>query len=80
MNLFKWGSSSLPGHIVLWELIFSTSGFLFFVAQSDSAGTLTLRVVLWTAFVWGAAGALAAIVFWYAVTLPLLVRRKGKDK
>jgi hypothetical protein len=77
VNLFKWIASSLFGHLVLAEILFSVPGFLESMSRSDFEGPLTIEWVLWSAFVWCSLGALGAVVFWYAVTSPLINRRKG---
>lgn len=77
MNVFKWGGSSLPRHIALWEMFFSLPMFILFLKLIYSEGTLTFDWAVWMAFLWAMAGLVAAIIFWYAMVLPLQQRRDG---
>jgi hypothetical protein len=76
MNLRKRLSSSLQGHIVLSELLFSLPLFLVFLIQSHSEGSLTVKWALYLAMVWAAGGVLGGAIFWYAVSLPLIKGRQ----
>jgi hypothetical protein len=76
MNFLKRASSSLGGHILLWEIVFSLPLFLMFLLKSNSEGTLTFEWAIHLAIVWSVLGVLAATTFWYLVSLPL---KKGRD-
>lgn len=78
MNLFKWGSSSLFGHIVVAELVYSLPLFIALSASNYSEGTLTISWAVWIAFVSATTGLIGAIVFWYAVTSQLIMCKRRK--
>lgn len=66
----------MHGNILLWEVGFSVPLFLTFLLKSSSEGTLTLGWAIHAAFVISIGGAVAAIIFWYGVALPL---KKSRD-
>jgi hypothetical protein len=77
MKLLKRASSSLMGHVALFESFFSLPLSLIFLRINYLEGTLTplwaLRVILVSAV----GGVIPALVLWYTVTSPLVKRRKG---
>jgi hypothetical protein len=76
-KLLKRASSSLLGNVVLVEVLFSAPLCLIFLSQSYAEKTLTVSWTAWLIVVWAAMGAAAAVVFWYAVSLPL-IKSRGK--
>jgi hypothetical protein len=62
-RFFKWGSSSLIGHLALFELTCGIPLFLFSVLTKDSDRTLTIASALYMAFVCSALVALGAALF-----------------
>jgi hypothetical protein len=77
-KFFKWGSSSLIGHLVLFEATCATPLFLFALGTMYSEGTLTLGWALYMAVVCSALVAIGAALFWYSFSLPLIKRRGEK--
>jgi hypothetical protein len=75
MNLVKRVTSSLRGHIVLSEVLFSLPLFLVFLFQSYFDGALTLEWGIYLAVLWAASGVLGAVCLWYLVSLPLIKSR-----
>ena len=71
-KLFDWAGKSLIGHVVLFELSFSTILFVTLAGSNYQQGTLTLEWGLLIALVCVVSGALVAGFYWYTVTLPLL--------
>jgi hypothetical protein len=77
-SFFKWGSSSLVGHLALFELTCGIPLLFFSVATMYSDGTLTMAFALYMAFVCSALVAVGAALFWYTFSKPLLKRRGAK--
>ena len=75
-SFFKWGSSSLIGHIVLVETFSAIPIAIAFLSVDDSA--LTVLRVLRVALIFGAYGIAAGAALWYTVSLPLMKRRSGR--
>jgi hypothetical protein len=65
--------SSLLGHIVVFEIVWSLPLYLiFFVTNSD----WTVAWAIYAAFLCAAAGAACGAFLWFVVTAPRLRRRK----
>jgi hypothetical protein len=79
MTLVGRLARSLPGHIALFEFAFSAPLFLFFVYSNFEEGTLTAEWLVYLAVLWISLGAVGAVFFWYAVSLPLIKRRDSRD-
>lgn len=77
-KFFKWGSSSLIGHVVLFETTCATPLFLFSIGAMYSEGTLTVVRALYMFVVCSALVAVGAALFWYTFSLPLIKRRGEK--
>jgi hypothetical protein len=77
-KFFKWGSSSLKGHLVLFELFFSIPLLVTFLVSDYSDGTLTIGWAIWSVFVWAIAGAAVAVAFWFTVSSALIKNRRDK--
>lgn len=77
-KFFKWGSSSLSGHLVLFEVTCATPLFIFALGTMYSEGTLTVVRALYMAIVCSALVAIGAALFWYTFSLPLIKRRGEK--
>jgi hypothetical protein len=80
MNLLKRAASSLLGHIVFFQAVFSLPLFLFFLSENHSQGTLTVESAIYLAALWSAFGAVGAAFFWYTMSLPLIRRRQGDQR
>ena len=79
-KFFNWCYSSLLGHVVLMQLCFSLPLLLVFLPTISSQGTLTVAWVLYMFFAFTTLGAVCAVLFWYALTLPLMKNRRGKRR
>jgi len=67
---------SLRGHIALSEVAFGLPGFLIFLYQDYSQGTLTLAWATYLAVLWTSLAVVGAAILWFTVTLPLVNSRK----
>lgn len=79
-RLFKWGSSSLGGHLVLFEIFVSMPLFLIFVGLTSSEGTLTMNWGLRLAVIWFAIGATLAVLCWHVISLPIINKKNGRPR
>jgi hypothetical protein len=77
-RFFNWGSSSLVGHLTLFELTYGIPLFFFSVATMYSDHRLTMASALYMALVCSALVAVGAALFWYTFSKPLLKRRGTK--
>jgi hypothetical protein len=77
-RFFKWGSSSLIGHLALFETTCGMPLFIFSVVTMYSERTLTIASALYMAFVCSVLVAVGAALFWYTFSKPLLKRRGAK--
>ena len=75
-SFLKWGSHSLIGHVVLFQLFWSVPMVILFWESNYSNGTLMIGRVLSGVFVASLCGLAVAILGWYTVSLPLIKRRK----
>jgi CHASE2 domain-containing sensor protein len=78
-KFFKWGSSSLTGHVVFFEVICATPLLLFALGTMYSQGRLTVISALYMAVVCSVLVAVCAGLFWYTFSLPLIKRRADKS-
>jgi hypothetical protein len=78
-RFFKWGSSSLIGHVVLFEVICAAPLLSFSIGTMYSEGTLTVLSTLYMAVVCSVLVAVGAALFWYTFSLPLIKRRGDKS-
>lgn len=77
-RFFKWGSSSLLGHIVLSEVFFTTPLSIMFFYSNYTEGELTVSWALYIAFMGALLGVVGAMLLWYLVSLPLIKERGGR--
>jgi hypothetical protein len=78
MTFAKWASTSLIGHVVLFELTFSIPMSFLMIYLNYVEGTLTASWALWLFFVSALLGSVGAGAIWYTITLPLIKRQKRK--
>jgi hypothetical protein len=76
-RFFKWCTSSLLGHLVLMQVCFSLPLLAFFLPTIYLQGDLTVAWALYMVFASMVLGAVCAVIFWYAVTSPLIKSRDG---
>jgi hypothetical protein len=74
-RFFKWSSSSLIGHLAIFQLLCALPLFIWSLATMKSEGTLTMGSVLRMALVCSTLVAVAAALFWYSVSSPLIKSR-----
>lgn len=74
----KSATHSVWGHIVFIQAIYSAPLFALFLGWNYLDGTLTARQGAWLALICSGTGVLAAVVGWYAILQPLLLRKKAK--
>lgn len=77
-KLFKWGSFSLLGHIVLSEIFFATPLSLMFLYLNYREGALTASWALHIALYGAVLGIAFAVLLWYIVSLPLIKQRRDR--
>jgi len=73
---FKWGSSSILGHVALSEALFGVPMFLFALTSMYAEDTLTISSTLKLGLLCAAAAAIFAVTFWYSISSNLIKRRK----
>lgn len=74
-KFFSWGSSSLLGHVVLFEVLAGTPLLAAAIPTMYSQDTLTVGSALRIAILCAVLVALGASLFWYTFSLPLIRRR-----
>ena len=77
-KFFKWCSSSLKGHLALFEVTCGIPLFLFSVLSMYVERSLTIASVLYMAVVCSVLVALGAGLFWYTFSKPLMKKRGAK--
>ena len=77
-RFFKWGSSSLIGHLAPFETTCGIPLFLFSLATMHSEGMLTIASALYMGFVCSVLVAVGAALFWYTFSKALLKGRSTK--
>jgi hypothetical protein len=83
MPFLNWARSSLLGHIVLFELLFSLPEFLIFEFMNYRDGALTVTGTLRIAITAVVGGAVFATLVWFTISLPFrrrLKREKGDNE
>jgi hypothetical protein len=76
MTLSKRISSSLLGHVALFEVILSAPAFAYGLASNYSDGLLTPAFTIEMAVELAAIGAAVGFAVWHCITLPLIRRQK----
>ena len=76
VNLFRWGSSSIAGHIVLWELVVSLPLLLSLGYEVYTEGDLTVHWAIWMTALCALAGLVLGLGFWSVVVRPLKNRKR----
>jgi hypothetical protein len=74
-NELQRAIASLPGHIVLFEAVFSLPLFSYFLLHTYRQGTLSLSWALYLLLLWSILGAVGGAFFWYVISQPLTRRR-----
>ena len=74
-RFFKWGSTSLRGHLVLFELTCAVPLFVWSLATMRDEGTLTIGSALRMALVCSVLVAIGAVLFWHTFSSPLIKSR-----
>jgi hypothetical protein len=77
--LLKRASSSLVGHIVLFQLFFALPMFILFVYLNYSEGTLTFSWGVWIAFVSVCGGLFMALFLWFTLSRWFVYLRRDTD-
>ena len=75
-QVFKWGSSSLLGHVVVCEALFGVPMFLFALTSMHAENTLTISSALRLGILCAVMAAIIAVAFWYSISSNLTKRRK----
>ena len=79
MRFLKWAATTLAGHLVLWQIVFSIPLFIVLLWFEIDDGRLTLFQAIYDAVLVSAGGVVVAVLIWYMLTSPLLQRLK-KDR
>jgi hypothetical protein len=79
MKLWTWASSSLRGHVVLFELFVALPNWVLLSMANYSEGTLSLNWSAHIAFYCLLGGASVAVLFWFTITSPWLKRKARKS-
>ncbi len=74
--LLNWFGTSLVGHVVFYQLIFTVPIAATFLYLSYSDGILTAAWAGYTVIVSAVFGLMVAAGIWYTITSPLLKRRR----
>lgn len=77
MKFLKWASTSLLGHLIVFEVIFSLPMFLLLSALNYSLDIFTVGWARYAAIVWASLGGVGAALVWCTVSLPAIKRRKN---
>jgi hypothetical protein len=77
-KFFHWGSTSLVGHLVMFELLCGTPLLVLALSTMQSEGTLTLGSALRIGIICVGVVAVGAALFWYIFSAPLLRSRRGR--
>jgi hypothetical protein len=67
-TFLKWCSSSLEGHIVLFQFLGALPMFILFTYLNYTEGTLTFSWGIWIAFVAECFGIFMALFFWFTLS------------
>jgi hypothetical protein len=77
-RFFKWGSESLAGHLVLFELLGGGPMLALALATMQAEDTLTPLSAMRIAFICAGLVAVCACLFWYTFSLPLIKSRNAR--
>ncbi len=77
-KFFKWCSSSLIGHLILFQLICAAPLSVMFILMMSSEHTLTVGRAFFITAVSSVLFAIGAALFWYTLSKPLLSSRSKK--
>lgn len=77
-EFFKWCSSSLIGHLVLFQLICAAPLSAMFILKMSSEHTLTVSSAFFIAAMCSVLFAIVAALFWYTLSKPLISSRSKK--
>jgi hypothetical protein len=75
----KWASSSLVGHIVLFQICGALPMFILFMYLNYSEDTLTLSWAIWIAFVAECFGIFMALLMWFTLSRWSVYLRRDAD-
>jgi hypothetical protein len=70
-----WSSTSMTGHVALFQFTFAIPFAVLFIGLNYAEGTLTIGWAAWIAAVSAACGIIGGIVIWVAITMPRIKRR-----
>jgi hypothetical protein len=77
-RFFKWCSSSLIGHLILFQLICAAPLSVMFILNISSEHTLTFGRAFYIAGLCSVLFAIVAVLFWYTLSKPLISSRSKK--
>jgi hypothetical protein len=77
-GFFRWGSSSIIGHLVLFEVLAGIPLFLFALVTMYTQNTLTLGWALKIGLLCVVFVGIGAALFWYSISSPLIKNRNGR--
>jgi hypothetical protein len=80
VTFLKWASHSMVGHVVMMLVCVSIPSFAVLVGLDRADGRLTLFRALYSAVLVSAGGAVGAVIFWYAVSSPLIERQRKRSR
>jgi hypothetical protein len=76
-RFFKWGSTSLIGHLVMFQLLCGLPLYAWGLATMRAEGTLTMGSALRIGVICATLVGIGAALFWYSFSAPLIRSRKG---
>jgi len=74
-RFFRWCSSSLKGHLTLFQVLCATPLSLWAILTMRSEGTLTVAWGLRIVLLCSVLCAIGAALFWYSFSKPLIKSR-----
>lgn len=77
MNIFRWGSSSIVRHVVLWELFVALPLLLSLGYEIYAEGDLTVSWAIWMTALCALSGFVLSLGFWCTVVRPLKDRKRS---
>lgn len=75
-SVVRWVARSLPGHIILFGLVWPGVANLLMMALSYSEGDLTVSGALHGFIVFILGGVILGLIVWFTVTRPLIRWKK----
>jgi hypothetical protein len=75
VRFLAWASTTLTGHLLLFQLIFAVPMAVLFILLNYSQGTLTPGWAIWIIGLSAAVTIFVTILIWTTITLP---RMKGR--